>query len=226
MGRIIGRKISRDLVVWLTLLISIVISFSGAAYYYYFTVDSQRELNKDITYLAGEFVEVITLPLWNNDPEMIAKISKAYLNSKYLTGIRVESNFGELLFDTLPYVRRSSEIVKKIMISNENIELGNVELLFSDESIQKTQQMMVYAIAVNMLLVIIAIIIGTNIIMKSLLIKPLEQLVEGIKGIAEGDYKNVLTSVKQEEMNAIIDAVNSMADQIEEREMKLEKKNL
>ncbi len=224
-SKIIKRKISKDLILWLTLLTSIVISVFGTGYYYYFTLNSQTKFDAKISDLSKEFTEVITLPMWTYDTEMIEKIAKAYLSSDYLKRVRLTDPYDEVIFDNIGPKNIRAEIVKKIDSMHQDRKVGTVELFFSKEGIANTQKRMITAIIIVIFLVTIAITVGTHFILRSLLSKSLEKLVQGIKVIADGDYKNILSRVKHDDINAIIDEVNTMAGQIEEREKKFAQKN-
>ncbi len=93
------RTLARDLIIRLTLAISFVVTILIIIYYAYSTITSRRELNARIAYITDEFAKVLALPVWNVDENMIQQISEAYLKSEYLSGIRVETNYKEIIFD-------------------------------------------------------------------------------------------------------------------------------
>ncbi|MCP4344280.1 MAG: PAS domain S-box protein [Desulfobacterales bacterium] len=218
------RTLARDLIIRLTLTISFAVTILVIIYYAYSTITFKRELNTRITYITDEFAKVLALPLWNVDENMIHQISEAYLKSEYLSGIRVETNFKEILFDKL-YGDEKNLVIKQQSIQTGAYYLGRVELTFNRKRIEQTRKKVLIATVIISISVIIIIIAGTHFIMKSFLNKPLDQLVHGIRSIARGDYQSPLSPVPQSDINSIISEVNIMTDKIATRTEQLEHLN-
>ncbi len=85
------RTISQDLIIGLVLTICILAVMLGAAFYMYSKVQAQRELMTKATAITENFSIAIAYSAWNVETEAIEHISKAYLNSENLVGIKVNS---------------------------------------------------------------------------------------------------------------------------------------
>ncbi|MCG6908210.1 MAG: response regulator, partial [Desulfobacteraceae bacterium] len=213
---------SRDLIIGLTLTIGFVVTLLGSAYYAFSTGQLQHSLNERATYIAEELAEVLSLPLWNLDYDTIGQISQAYLKAEYLAGVRVKTDSDDIVFESLPPKKE-----KVIGRSKDAVQggsyVGCVELWFTLEGINQAQSRMIRTMAILVLSVIIVVILGTNLIMKFLLEKPLERLIRGIRAIAGGDYQNPLSPVPQDDINTIINEVNVMAGYIDDRTRQLQR---
>lgn len=208
------RTISSDLILGLIFSIVIVIITTGTIYYYYFTSLSQHELSIRMDNTADEFAEVMVLPLWDLDFISVKQISEIYLNSEFVAGIQVKMGSGDIVFEELP--EESSDLITITNeIVRENEILGAATLMFTTVSIKENQGRIIKAIIITIILMIIIISLGTYLIMKSLLNKPIDKLIYGIRNIAKGEYKSQLSLVPQRDVNQIIVAINIMAEQIE-----------
>ncbi|MBF0224712.1 MAG: response regulator [Desulfobacterales bacterium] len=210
------RTISQELIIWLTFTASLIIVVLGTSYYWYFTVSSNRDLEFKINYLTSEFSKVVGNPIWNYDSETIDKISKAYLNSEHIKGIKVVSSTGKIFFES-PNVQEVNLIKREAKVKVEDSYAGEVTIFFTDASIKKAQKEMIFAIIITIFSVIMAISICTNLIMKFVLRKRITQLIEGIRIIAGGEYKRPIPLVPQSDINQIITEVNFMASEIYNR---------
>jgi len=211
-----SRTLSRDLIIGLTLAIGIVLITLGILYYNYSTRVALNELDARAKYITGEFTKVLANCLWNLELDTVEQISQAYLNSETLVGVRVITSFDDEVFISLPK-DKSNIISYKKNITKNNEKIGYAELFFSKSEILKSQEKMISAIIGVILSAIIVIIIGTYLIMKTLLNKPLVDLINGIRDIASGNYQSPLSSVPQSDINSIVREVNSMAEEISKR---------
>ncbi len=216
------RTISKDLSKWLAYSISLVAVLFGTIYFFYSNKVAIDNLNSRADNLTGELAKVLNLPLWNNDFDTVTQILNAYLNSEYLEGVKVEDGFGDVVFDNLPKDRQGL-IPKNTIISLNEREIGKLELAFSTDAIKKAREEAFKALVVLLFSVFVVLIIGTKFIMRSLLSRPLSELVVGIRAIARGDYQSQLKEVPQEEINDIIKEVNLMEAQITTRTEQLTK---
>jgi len=213
------RTVARDLTLWLTLAVSIMVGVVGFVYYASSTAILRRRLHADASRITGELSEVLTLPSWNLDKEGIERVARAYLKSEHLVGVRVELHYDDevdVVYDNMPrggnnLIRRKQDIVKGDSM------LGVVESAFTDEGIRRIQNRTIMAMVITTALAIVVIVLGTRYMLHSLLTKHLQRLTEGIGRIAHGEYRRTLAPVAQEDINAIINEVNLMASQIAAR---------
>ncbi len=213
------RTLSRDLIFWLTITISTVVAVLAGAYYTYSTILAQKELESSADTTTAELAKVLVQPLWNLDAGTIEQISRAYLSTDFMVGIKVGTDY-DVLFESMP------EDMEDVLVSNKKIAKGGdavgvVEVIYTTKSIKQTQETMIRTMIVIIISVLLIVILGTQIIMRFTLNKPLAQLIEGIKTIAHGEYQHPLLSVPQTDINAIVSEVNVMTRHIEKREEEL-----
>lgn len=215
------RTIARDLTIWLILSVCLGVLVLGTIYYFNFTRISQANLEDRATRITDELVSALSFHLWDLRYDMVRQISKAYLHSDYLVGIRVEVEQGQVIFDTQP-VENERLITTEKTILHGNFTIGKVTLTFSTKKFEETRRIIIYSIILTGFFVIAIILVMTHFIIGYLLNKPLEQLIQRIRIIAEGDYKTLLQAVPQFGINQIINEVNEMAGRISERTDQLE----
>jgi len=222
-SRKIRRTISRDLTLSLTLMTALVFSTFGAIYQVYYTNRETRNLESEAADVADEFAEVLARPLWNLDVDTVKQIAKAYLSSDFLSAVRIETNL-EAYFDTIPeqtQMERWIHLKRNIVSGDEHI--GTAELLFSRERIQAIQKRSLISILATIFLVTLVIGVGTHLLMKRMVAKPLDRLIAGIRTIAAGDYRLALPQEKHADINTIISEINIMVREIDRREADLKK---
>jgi PAS domain S-box-containing protein len=216
------RTTSRDLIIGLTLTISLVVTIMGSAYFAYSTEQLQQSLNERATYISEELAEVLSLPLWNLDYDTIEQTSQVYLKAEYLAGIQVRTDYDEIVFESLP-PEKEKVICKSKDVVRGGSYVGRVELWFTLQGINQAQSKMIRTMAILVCSVIVVVILGTNLIMNFLLEKPMERLIQGIRAIADGNYQTPLFPVPQEDINTIIYEINVMAGHIDYRTRQLQR---
>lgn len=217
------RTISRDLMLSLALMTALIVSAFGIIYRVYYTNQEIVGLATEAGAVADEFAEVLARPLWNMDGDTVSQITRAYLSSGFLTGVRVTTGL-ETFFDNLPKDRHPDQwLVENRNIINAGETIGSVELLFSKARIDIVRKRSLLLTLLTVILVTAVIGLGTHILMKRLLIHPMNRLMKGIRTIAAGDYQYALPLEKHTDINAIISEINIMAQEIDRRESDLKK---
>lgn len=215
------RTIARDLIIGLTIAVSFAVGVHITTYYLYSTITSERMLNNRAASISNELTEVLSISLWNLSKNVIHQISKAYLKSAYLEGMRVEDDHGHVMFEKIPE-KDGNFIVRENEIYWHGTNVGTIKMWFTRKDIENIQKAMIGTMLIIGLSAIFIIIIGTHFIMKYLLSKPMDQLIQGIRTIADGDYKSTLPSVPQDDINSIIAEANMMAQHISNRNDQLQ----
>jgi len=217
------RTISRDLTLSLTLMTALVFCVFGAAYQIYYANREASNLEKEAALVADEFAEVLARPLWNLDVDTVTQIARAYLSSDFLSAVRIKTNL-ETYYDNMPADARTEHwllLEKEIVSTGESI--GTAELLFSRARIEAIHKRSLVLTLVTIALVTLVIGLGTHLLMKRLMVKPLDRLIAGIRTIAAGNYRISMPLEKQADINTIISEINIMAQEIDRRESDLKK---
>jgi len=221
------RTIARDLIIWLTIAVTSTVIIHIAIYYFYSTIVSQRELNAKAESTAEELKAVLAIPLWNLKKNVITQISDAYLKSSYLADVHIEDDHGRVMFTAAP-PRQDKKfdrhlIVREKKIFWKGVQVGALKLWITPKDTSRVQSAMIRAMMIIGLAVFIIVIVVTHFIMKYLLNRPMERLIQGIRAIAGGDYCSHMPPVPQQGVNAIIKEFNLMASQIALRNEQLKK---
>ena len=217
------RTISRDLMLSLALMTALIVSVFGVIYRAYYTRQEIAGLATEVAAIADEFAEVLARPLWNMDGDTVTQITRAYLSSDFLTGVRVKTG-PEVFFDNLPEDQHPDRwLAEQRNIVNAGETIGSVDLLFSKARIDIVRKRSLLLTLVTVVLVTAVIGLGTHMLMKHLMIHPMNRLMAGIRTIAAGDYQYALPIEKHADINAIISEINIMAKEIDRRESDLNK---
>ncbi len=208
-----SRTIARDVLVWLVALVVVVIAAAELGYYLYSQKVTQHEIQLRADTLVAEISSLLTVPLYNRDTESVRHISLIYSQMPDLDGIRIQDKQGQVLTDSI--MDHSSVFIKESGIHRGKLFLGNVTLALSNEYFdQNSKPTLVLILWLGMVLVVV-MGVGGHIVMRYILIRPLEEFNMGLSEIAQGNYKTRLQRVKHSDLNSSVEAVNSMAEQIE-----------
>ena len=216
------RSIARDLALGLTgiiVLITLILIILYQAY-------SNRQLAADTEARAeqiiGEAGDIFFLPLYNFDSQTMEHIARVYLDGNdFVSGITIKTEYNDLLFNEIngpidQLIRKDKVLYAK------NKEIGSVTLYFSNQKLREQQRDTIKTGVIVILVLLIVMLAAMDLFMRIWLNTPLQLLTNGIRQIASGDYTHPLPPAPQQEVNAIIDEVNTMADRIAEQKKQLE----
>jgi hypothetical protein len=166
------RKLARDLTIGLTLATIFIAAIFLTMHYLFYSGFSQRRMNARMgdTY---NLAKVMVIPLWNTDTNMIRQISEAYLTCEYISGIRVETEWGKVLYDSLSE-DASTSLIREEHVRQSDHYFGRLKLQFTSEGIERTLKKTIVTVIAISLPVITIIIIGSHFIIRYLLNKALK----------------------------------------------------
>jgi PAS domain S-box-containing protein len=209
------RTITRDLTLGLNITVSIVLILLGFVNYFYSVQRLESDLNRQAKDTTQKMVDILSVPLWTLDQKSIEGIGDSFGQSENVADIKIIDENGKTL-----YASTTGEMVvltTQGKIDYQGRTIGLVEIAFSSQQIQDAR----LNTFLNTLLIII--LVGLTIqfvtwrLLQRYLTQPLEVLTEGIENIANGSDYHGLPAVSQADINEIVQAVNQMAHQIEER---------
>ena len=94
----------------------------------------------------------------------------------------------ETLIEKAP-PKRTDLIVRNRRIRHDENHLGEVTLWFSPEEVKVSQTEMLRTVIMVTVVILAILILGTQLILSALLNAPLNQLIQGIRTIARGEYR-------------------------------------
>ena len=163
------RKLTRDLTIGLILATCFVATILVSMHYFCYSTISQRQMNARMndTY---DLAKVMVIPLWNTDINMIRQISEAYLTCEYISGIRVETEWGKTLYDRLTE-GASKSFIREEHVRQSDHYFGRLKLQFTSNGIEQTLRKTIATVIIISLPVITIMIIGSHFLMRYLLNK-------------------------------------------------------
>lgn len=163
--------------------------------------------------LVTELCYMLSIPLYNEDVEGVKNIGEIFLQISDLLGVGIEDEQGVVLFNAIS--EKSVGLNRTADVKKEGVILGRVNLVLSSTHHDKHLKDTLFIILFFGLLIICVIVVCIHIIMEYILMRPLQSFNKGLLLIAEGNYSTRLATVKHVDLNASVDAVNSMAEKIE-----------
>lgn len=208
-----SKTIVRDFLLWLIALVFLVVAAAEAGYYLYSDRLTHTRIQQRAETLVEEISSMLMAPLHNKDREMVTQICLICSQISDLYGMRIQDRDGELLFDTIK--QDSHNFFQETDIKRDAEYLGHLTLVLSDRYHDQNRKQTLIAILFLGISLIVTMVVGIHIVMHYILIKPLQHFNRGLSKIAEGNYSTRLQAVKHTDLNSSVDAVNSMAGQIE-----------
>ncbi len=207
------KSIVRDLLLWLILLVLVTAGVTAAGYMVYARNSASVEMHKRADVLVRELSSILSVPLYNIDHDSVQHISKIFLRIPDITGVYVEDEQGDIVFDTI--AQKDNGLFREAKVSKDDFYMGRVRILLSSDFHEKHRQQTLVTILLVGLLLIFVLVAGIHTIMEFMLIRPLGRFNKGLFQIAEGDYSTRLQPFKHADLNLSVNAVNSMAAKIE-----------
>ena len=171
MQRPIIRKLARNLTIGLSLTVVFIATILVSVHYWCYSTISRHQMNARMSDTYN-LAKVMVIPLWNTDINMIRQISEAYLTCAYISGVRVETEWGKVLYDSLPE-GASKSFIREEHVRQSDHYFGRLKLQFSREGIERILRKTIVTVIIISLPVITLIIIGSHFLMKYLLNKTL-----------------------------------------------------
>jgi len=186
---------------------------ASSCYLLYARYSASLEMHTRADALVTELSSILSVPLYNIDYDSVQHISEIFLRIPDIIGITVEDEQGETLFDTIG--QKDSGLLRELDVQKDDLYMGRVRLMLSSEFHEQHRQQTLATIILVGILLIFVLVTGIHTIMEFILIRPLGRFNKGLLQIAEGDYSTRLQPFKHADLNASVNAVNSMAVKIE-----------
>ncbi|MBF0377215.1 MAG: response regulator [Desulfamplus sp.] len=229
-----NRTIANDLVISLSIIISIIVAVIGGIFFLITIEDAKRDWQIETEQTASEIATMLAESVWSLNEEQMMQILTVYLQTELISGIKVEDK-GKILFHKESPKKTKIKVVKKAIVKEipfksgkKEQQIGFIEVYYSGEHIKKLIETMLSLGFVVVFIVVIGVFFGTRVVLNTLLTKRLNEFLPIIRNIAEGNYNLWIGSVPQRDFNEIISAVNYMTSEIRTRTeaLKLSEKKL
>lgn len=157
-------KLSFYLTIGFVLAITFVVTILIIMHYVCYSIVLQNQIDSRMTNTYN-LAKVMVIPLWNNDTNLIRQISEAYQTCEYISGVRVETDLGETLYDSMQDVS-SNSLIREEMVRQSDHYFGRLKLQFTREGIDQTLRKTLIIVIIATLPLIMISIIGSHFLIK------------------------------------------------------------
>jgi len=213
------------------LLLLAISTVSSYAFFEYFTIkqNSYTELELNANYQISRLVENLDLPLWEMDTYWINAIISTEMLNNNLQGIVVKGANSLFVaqkrgkeWQATP-ATKDIELTGKIILKQQDImhageQIGQIKLYLTPKFIEEKLQKQLFKTILGMATLGTSIIILMVLLLRYIVINPLNNLVLATKKIAQGQYDIQLNIDKKDEIGRLANGFNTMRDNIKLRE--------
>ncbi len=224
-SKIKTRTITKDLTISLVVIVITVSMIAIASHYFYVSLTEERRLEQIADEYQSYLIESLELPIWTLDRKISAKIAESYFNNDLVEMIQVNENFydsNRIPYDKIVFKKSKSydsELVfREFAIHHNGISIGNVKFGLTRRFYQENLRQLLLSNFLTLLLIILSLVFLTAVLIRLLVNRPLNFLVQGINQISRGDYEYEFKKFKQIEIQSIVSDFKYMADQVRGRE--------
>ena len=183
------------------------------------TVREEARIKNNAQRLTGEIIRSISLPLMNFDRDTVVQIADAYMSSDFVDGIRITVE-GAPFYES--YDRRSGLMMslnQDVLI--DTLKVGQIQVMFSKDSVHHMHVALFWVMVAILASSVLVGIPVMYVLVRRLVGHPMAYLKNGLNMVADGNSDSPLAPLPQQDMNDIIQAVNSMAEKIRKRTAEL-----
>ncbi|MDA3895142.1 MAG: PAS domain S-box protein [Desulfobacteraceae bacterium] len=220
-----SRTITKDLTISLVVIVITVSMIAIASHYFYVCLTEERRLEQIADEYQSYLIESLELPIWTLDRKISAKIAESYFNNDLVEMIQINENFYDSnrtsSAKTIFKKSKSSEsdlVVREFEIYHNGRSIGNVKFGLTRRFYQENLKQLLVSNFIILLLIILSLVFLTAVLIRLLINRPLNSLVQGINQISRGNYEYDFKKFKQIEIQSIISDFKYMADQVRGRE--------
>jgi PAS domain S-box-containing protein len=224
-SKIRSRTITKDLTISLVVIVIIVSIIAIASHYFYVSLTEERRLEQIADEYQSYLIESLELPIWTLDRKVSSKIAESYFNNDLVEMIQVNENFydsNRIPYDKIVFKKSKSNdqdlVFRGFEIHHNGRRIGNVKFGLTRRFYKENLRQLLVSNFLTLLLIILSLVFLTAILIRVLVHRPLNSLVQGINQISRGDYAYEFKKFKQIEIQSIISDFKFMADQVRGRE--------
>jgi two-component system cell cycle sensor histidine kinase/response regulator CckA len=216
------RSISIELAVGLVLLIFLVEGVLLLLIYNRQADVLYRQMETKADEYAVNLSETLAVPMWDYDDEQIRRIGAGFARNDLIADIVITDVNGEIHFQ---FHRDAGEhqIERVVHVDHIGQPIGQASFSLSLDAYRRDLNWLrntsVFVLAVSL----VVIIIGTGLLLRMLMRKPLDILRHGMDRVARGDDDYRFDEIRHVELADIALRFSKMADKIRQRERSLQK---
>ena len=222
-------KIIFSLILIATLFLGIFQSYA----YYSLKAELMDELNDVADSKIQRLSRDLEIPMWEIDKSWVEKIVKSELMDEKVHAIVVsgDDNFAVGVDrdndrdDSIKIHAEENVIFRTHTIMHNGIKIGAINLYLTKSVMEKKLFIALISTFIATLLEIIVVILFLWIMLRRVVLSPVEKLMDSTKRISNGDYTHEALNLEDDELGALSDSIYKMKNQIEARERELSESN-
>lgn len=215
-GKIRERTLAKDLVVSLTLAVVVFVILFIGVFLIWSSSNVDKEMNQQADEISTELVEVLVLPAYQYDTELIKQIIHVYQQKKIVSRVQVTLISSDIVIESWAEETPSTCFRRKEIIYN-GTPVAVLELYFYDQFLRQQRALVVKMMLFVSVIIILIIVAGSFRFVHDNVQVPLEKLLVGITRIADGQYETVEVTVPQKDLSTILNQVQQMGIQIHQK---------
>ncbi len=193
--------------------------------------ETRRQLYTELNDTADREIQRLTeslkLPLWEMDETWQNKVAEIELLNKKIYAVIITDNQQVIrgkIRDTNWQVINADKAVQGNFIQrhgdifHDDEKIGAVSVYLTTQFVKEPLYQEVFARLISLVALSISIILSLMIILNTLVVRPLQTILQAIEAITHGDYSSELMENRTEEMTLLANGVNEMKLAIQERE--------
>jgi signal transduction histidine kinase len=199
----------------------ILVTVASNLFFYFISAQQfQVDLQARASDSANELSGVLGVALWNFDEQTIERTASVYAGLQDVVRLRIVDTSDDAFFDYTSEGELAASAVQDIYFEDNLV--GRVEIAFSSFTLQVAQNERLLSTALSTLLVVAAITIASQLLLRRFIQQPLEQMVSGLAVIGQGDYAHRLPLFQKTDLDTIVTRINDMSEQIALRDKALQ----
>jgi signal transduction histidine kinase len=216
------RSISLELAISLVLLVILLEGLLLLLIYRQQVDELHRQIQVKADEYAVNLSETLAVPLWDYDDEQIRRVGQGFARSELIAGLTIQDLNGQ---DHFSFSRETNEhsVARMVPIDYFGEPIGQASFTLSLDSYRR-DLIWLRNTAIKVSAVSLAvIIIGTVLLLRLLMRKPLDILRRGMDRVARGDHDYRFDEIRHNELADIARQFRKMAEKIRQREQSLQK---
>lgn len=222
---LLGRSVSLDLAVCLMLLVLAATSLVTLFVYETRSEQMLAELRAETDEAADNVAQVLSMPMWNLDQTGLAMVGAAFSSNDLVVGLSILDQEGVPLFRTDKALEGHGVIRRTRDVTHNGEVIGRVEMAYSLAGYEASRRDLLDMSLASGFVALFVIGLGTGVLLRTRLRRPLETLRQGARQVADGDYSHPLEELRQRELADIADSFDRMRTEVASREQALQRAN-
>ncbi|MFW6332745.1 MAG: PAS domain-containing hybrid sensor histidine kinase/response regulator [Thermodesulfobacteriota bacterium] len=220
------RTLSRELIVGLTVIVSVSTLLVTAVHIWLHYMDARRDLSAKSKEYSRFLQKSLSQPIWNFDFETVEKIAKAFSKNDLVAAVRVADEENNFIYESGTRQSVYSDHHRTTLpIAWGNRTIGRVDFWLTRESLRSAVLDMLWGSLAILAATLAAIIGVTRFFVTRHFRRPLQDLMARMDDLASGKPSTATPPFRHQETLEILNKFDEMKKHIHQREKDLENLN-